>query len=363
MKKVLMIGMTVDVGGIETYIMNLFRQLGKDYTFYFPYVDHIAYEDEIKQAGGIFLYDLPISRRNPLTYYQNWKKAFEKYRFDVVYFNNCDIVSLDILKIAKKQNVPVRIFHAHNSSNTLQTDWMHRLEEKHSRRISKTVITDMLACSKNAGDYMFGGLPYLEIKNGIDTDKFAFDEAIRKKKRKEFGLSEEQKVILFVGRFTDIKNPLFALDVIRDCHQINPAFAGLICGDGGLAEAVEKKVQEEKLSEYVQLLGNRADINKIYSAADFLIMPSLFEGFPFVLVEAECSGLKCICSTNVEKNTNLVGTVEYFPLEEGSENWAKKIVETISDTAHRPLFREKIVAAGYDMEKTAQQVKTIFESK
>ena len=362
MKKILMIGMNADIGGIETYIMNLFRHLKKEYVLYFPYVENIAYQDEIEALGGKFIYGVPTSRRNPIVYYSQWKKVFQKYQFDVVYFNNCDIINLDILKIAKKSGIPIRIFHAHNSSNTLSTGVVHRLEEKHNRKISGKVITNMLACSRNAGEHIFEGYRYKEIKNGIDTKKFEFHSQTRVRKREELNISADKKVILFVGRFTDIKNPLYAIDVIKECHILDDLFEGLICGDGRIADRVQSKIQSEGLSDCVHLLGNREDVNELYMAADYLIMPSLFEGFPFVLVEAQCSGLKCICSDKVEKNTNLIGTVEYYPLETEPKGWAEKIVG-LETEADRSKYPQAICEAGYDINQTVREIEDIFEGK
>ena len=362
MKKILMIGMNADIGGIETYIMNLFRHLKKEYVLYFPYVENIAYQDEIEALGGKFIYGVPTSRRNPIVYYSQWKKVFQKYQFDVVYFNNCDIINLDILKISKKMGVSIRIFHAHNSSNTLTTGTLHRLEEKHNRKITEKVITHKLACSDNAGEHIFRGYAYQVIQNGIDVDKFRFDKELRRKKREELKLSDSAKVVLFVGRFTDIKNPLFALDVMKACFEKDNRFVGLVCGDGPIAEQVQNKWHQEQLEPCVQLLGNRNDINEIYSAVDFLIMPSLFEGFPFVLVEAQCSGLKCICSDKVETNTNLSGTVEYLPLEMEPEGWAERIVMLPTDYG-RAGGKDIIREAGFDIAQTVQVIEDIFEGK
>lgn len=360
MKKVLMIGLTRNTGGIETYIINVMRQLSKEYHFFIPYVDNIVYEQEILALGGTFIKDLPHSRRNRLHYFETWKQIFRTYQFDAVYLNDCDLVNLDILKVARRQKVPVRIFHAHSSSHTWELGVAHRLEERLNRKNIDKLATDFFACSKNAGDFMFNGAPYTEIKNGIDTSRYVFNKQIRKNKRKELGLSENQIVILFVGRFTKVKNPLFAVNVMKACHEKNAEFVGLLCGGGELTGEAQTLIDAEKMNASVKLLGSRADINEIYSAADYLVMPSISEGFPFVLVEAQCSGLKCICSTNVEENTNLIGTIEYYSLESGADEWAKRILVMQPETASRGKYREEIVRQGYDIVKTTQEIREIL---
>lgn len=361
MKKVLMIGMTKSRGGIETYIMNMFRNIGNEYEFFFPYLENIAYEDEIVKLGGKFIKGIPTSRRRPFEYYSKWLNVFKQYKFDAVYFNNCDIVNLDVLKIAKLSGVPVRIFHAHNSSKTLKNNkFFQIIEERNNRKNVGKIATNLLACSKNAGDYMFGDFSYEIIDNGIDISKFEYKEKVRNSKREELNL-KDKKVVLFVGRFTNIKNPLFAIDVIKECHKLDESFCGLICGDGVLMGEAKERVSNENTGEFVRLLGNCSGVNELYSAADYLIMPSLFEGFPFVLVEAECSGLKCICSTNIETNTNIIGTVEYYPLDIGADGWAKRINAISLDKADREVCKSIIQKKGYDINLAIKTIERIIQ--
>ena len=289
MKKILMIGMTDNMGGIETYIMNVYRNLKSKYVLYFPFVENMAYKEEIETLGGKFIYGLPKSRRNPLAYYRAWDKAFKENRFDAVYFNNCDIVNLDVLKLAKKHKVSIRIFHAHStSSNTIHYGMLHQLEATFNKKRINKIATHLFACSDEAGKYMFGVHPFQVIINGIDTQKYRFDEAKRNSTREELGIRQET-VYLYVGRLEHIKNPLFMADLIKCLHQLDENSIGLICGEGSLKAELEAKIAENQSGEYIRLLGNRTDLDCIYAAADFLIVPSFSEGMPFTLIEAQCS--------------------------------------------------------------------------
>jgi len=362
MKKILMIGVTNSVGGIETYIMNLLRHLDTDkYKLCFPYIKNMAYHDEIVALGGEILPELPRSRRTLWKYYHSWKSLIVKEKIDAIYYNDCDIVSLSLLRIAKKAGVPIRIFHAHNSSNTKKRNIVHRLSQVYNRVCVGNVATDLLACSANAGDFIFGKHPYSVIKNGIDLDKYEFKECIRKNRRSQFKIQDE-KVFLFVGRFTDIKNPLFCLEVFKKIYDKDKNSKLFFCGDGPLMQEIKQRIVEYDLQSSVFLLGNCADVNELYSMADYLIMPSLFEGFPFVLVEAQCSGLKCICSDKIEQNTNISNTITYINLDIGAKNWAEQILN-MQCNSRRETFGKVIREAGFDIKHTVNVIENLLEGE
>lgn len=360
MKKILMIGITASVGGIETYIINLLRYLDIDkYKLYFPYINNMAYHDDIVALGGVILPELPRSRRNLLKYYQAWKGLFIEEKFDAIYYNDCDIVNLDILRIAQKVGVPIRVFHAHNSSHTKRRNVVHRLSQFVNRLQVGGVATDLLACSANAGDFMFGKHPYSEIKNGIDLNKYQFSECIRDNKRNQFKIQDE-KVYLFVGRFAEVKNPIFCLEVFKAIYDKDKKSKIFFCGDGPLMQTMKQRIVEYDLQSCVFLLGNCGDVNEMYSMADYLIMPSLFEGFPFVLVEAQCSGLKCICSDQIEKNTDISNSITYIDLDIGAKSWAEEILK-LSVNSKRETFSKLILDAGYDIRHTVNIIENILE--
>ena len=171
---------------------------------------------------------------------------------------------------------------------------------------------------------------------------------------------------MFVGRFTDIKNPLYAIDVIKECHRLDDRFEGLICGDGRIADRVQSKIQSEGLGDCVHLLGNREDVNELYMADDYLIMPSLFEGFPFVLVEAQANGLPCVASADVipQEADVGIGLVTHVNLEERAEVWAQKcLARKREEKIDKQKAQNAVKMAGYDMEDTAKWLADFYTEK
>lgn len=351
MIRIFMIGFSVNKGGVETYISNLNDSL-----------DHTKFEviyclPEMTIDGKVW--SAPKNRHNYLAYKRFWHKFFKFNKFDVIYYNTCDIVSIDMLKFAKTANTPVRIIHSHTTNVQRKLGLVHKFTEKYNRKHIEDYATHLFACSEEAGEWMFGDKHFTVLKNGIDISKYRYSES----KREKCGCylnAKKQKVIGCVGRLVPEKNPLFALKIMEAVKEIDSDTAFVFVGDGELREALNAEIKKLHLENCVHLLGNRNDVNEWYSAFDCLLMPSLFEGFPFVLVEAQAAGLPCVVSSAVSEETNLTGLVEFVGLDDSVETWTSKILNACEkgrkDTA------KELIDAGYSIENTANYVSDIIEN-
>lgn len=357
-KRVMILGMSPNVGGVETYIMNCIRNIDRDkYEFYCPFYTTIAYHDELLELG-VKLLRIQASRHNPIHYIRYLDRLFTDLRFEAVYFNTCDIMSMDMIMFGKKHGVPIRIIHSHNSSNIVEPNLFHRFTEKWCRNHLDEYATKLLACSEVAGDWMFDGRKFEIINNGIDATKFRFNSETRLNTRKELGLTD-QYTIGFVGSIWEQKNPLFLIEVFRSYYKKNPNAILIIVGDGELKGEVEKKIGEYGLSANVKLLGVRSDIPDLMSAMDCFLLPSKFEGLPFVLIEAQCSGLMCIASENVSQESNITGEVRYLGLDEPMEKWIEAI-STPNVRLPREEYASIISCNGYDIKGTVKRLEEIL---
>ncbi len=348
--RILMIGFSPNKGGVESYITNLCGQLPKEYEVIYR-LPHMELDGRV--------WNCPPNRHNYIRYWKFWTRFFKENHFDVLYYNTCDIVSIDMLRFAKAAKIPVRIIHSHNTDNQVKMTAFHRLTERINRSELHCYATHFFACSKAAGNWMFGNRRFTIIKNGISLKKYAFSVASRTSCRAKIE-GNAATIIGYVGRLDPQKNPLFAVEIARQLCLLDSSVHVVFIGDGELRTQVAATIENAHLTERVHLLGTRDDVNQWYSAFDCLMMPSLFEGLPFVLVEAQAAGLPCVVSAEVSLDANITGLVEYVPLRESAQKWAQIILRACQKP--RCDVSQRLIEAGYSIEDTAKEVTAIIES-
>lgn len=353
--RIFMVGYSHNKGGVEAYISNLVGSM-----------DNTKFEIMYKMPEMVIdgkKWIAPLNRHNYIKYRLFWRKFFRENKFDVLYLNTCDVVSIDDLKFAKRAGIPVRIIHAHSSGTqqglSQNLSLFHRLSERNSRNKLDKYATHLFACSKSAGDWMFDGKKYKIINNGVKLSDYHYSKHIRKKLRKENGYDTE-KIIGVIGRLSPVKNLEFAIDIIDRATCLSSECKGIIIGDGEQRKYLHSQIISKGLDNKVQLIGAVDNVNEWLSAVDCVLMPSLFEGLPFVLVEAQAAGLHCVVSSAVSKEANITGLVEYLNLDEDKETWAMKVLDACEQP--RVDVSQKLTDAGYSIEDTAKTVSEIIEN-
>ena len=355
----MVLGMSPHIGGVESYIMNWFRNIDRNkYEFYFPYYKQIAYKEELLALKAILL-KLEVTRHNPIKYVHYMNKIFEKYSFDAVYYNTCDIMSMDMIMFGKKQGDPVRIIHSHKSSNIIPPNFLHQITEKWCRKRVDKYATKMLACSQVAGQWMFDGRTFEIVNNGIDVEKFRFNSTARKKMRKILSI-EDNLVIGFVGSLWRQKNPIFLIEVFEKILKKREDAILLIVGEGELHKEMEDRVSEYGISHAVRFLGICPNVSELMGAMDRYVLPSIFEGLPFVLVEAQANGLPCITSDNVSRESNITGEVQYASLDETLEFWSDLVLNH-QVMEERDKYADIIRNSGFDIVSIVKQIESHLE--
>ncbi len=352
-KKILHVIATLNHGGAENVAVNFFRLVNKEkYTCdYLIYVnDKRDYEDEIKKLGGN-VYCIT----NPHTNYCKWKKEFKeilktKGPYDIVHSHNL-FHSGDVLKLSKRMGVKMRIAHSHTTSSSLSLPIIKKIYDSIKRNEIKRYATDIVACGKEAGDYLFGRKLFQEkgiiINNDIDLNKFGFNNDIRKKIRKELNI-ENNFVLLNVGRLLPVKNQIFLIELMRYIKCKNNHIKLIIIGDGPMKDELDNKIKEYSLEDNIVLLGNRSDVNRILNAADMFIMPSLFEGLPLAIIEAQGNGLHVLASNTISRECDITGLVNFFSLDDSIETWTNAVLNGIN-YKHEDT-KEIIINKHYDTE-------------
>lgn len=345
-------------GGLETMLMNYDRHIDHS-KVQFDFLEHrdtvTDYDREILELGGM-IHRLP--RLNPMSpaYLKALDRFFAEHPEYRIVHSHLDCMAGIPLKAAKKNGVPVRIAHAHSSNQVKDAKYPLKLYYK---RDIPTYATHLYACGEEAGRWMFNGHPFSVLNNAIDCTAFQYNEDIRRKYRDELGVSEHTILVGHVGRFMQAKNHLFLIDTFSALLERQPDSKLLLVGRGDLEQSVREKAETLKISDKIIFAGVRNDVNRLFQAMDVFVLPSLFEGLPLVLVEAQSAGLPCVISDHVppecEKARDLV---RFLPLEVGADRWAEEILRS-AKIVRRDTLAE-IQASGFDIRENALKLQQFY---
>lgn len=328
MKKILVFGVTDNPGGVESVIMNYYRNIDRS-KVQFDFLcntQKVAYEEEIKLLGGK-IFRVAARSKDFKKYKSDMKFFFSKHsnEYDAIWVNLCSLTNIDYLIYAKKYNIKRRIIHCHNSSN--MNGFLSGIIHKINRLILKRYATDYWTCSLKASNWFYKYVNTKEIKlinNAIDCEKYKYDDKVRKKYRKELSI-ENNYVVGNIGRLHFQKNQLFFLDVIFELKKKIKNIKGIIVGEGPDRGKIESKINELGLNNDIILTGIRNDVEKIIQVFDSYLFPSLFEGLPIVLLEAESNGLPIYASNTISEEAFIAKNINVLPLTLSAEEWAKCI--------------------------------------
>ena len=325
-------------GGLETMLMNYDRFMDRE-KVQFDFLEHRSFETnydrEIRKLGGRIWH---VSRRCPwsIAYRQELKRFFREHSEYQIIHVHLDCFSAVVLKCAKDAGVPVRIAHSHSAGARKDLKYLLRLYCK--RRIPE-YATDLLACGTAAGDWMFSGHAYGIMPNAIDLELFHYCKAEAQKIRQELHL-EGCKVLGHVGRFHPAKNHGFLIKVFEEVRKREPNARLLLVGDGEGREKIVRNVWKAGLENEVVFTGNRPDVYRLLQGMDLMVFPSLYEGFPVTIVEAQATGLPCLMSDRISPECILEEElVEVCSLEESPEKWAEHILKVLDCSLEQPEKR------------------------
>ena len=365
-RRVLIVGMTFEVGGRETFVMDLYRHLDRS-KIQFDFLNNdstrpLAFEDEIRALGGR-IFTMPMAREAPLLHYMALRRLFRDNSFAAVYYHaNNFIRNADVFRKAKEYGVPLRLLHSHNSANWGDETLLQRMSQKYAAAQGKRCITHRLSCSQAAGEWMFGrDAGFRVVKNGVDTLKFDYSPELRNAVRAREGVG---RCVVYgtVGRVTDVKNSLFLVDIFSEIHARQPDSVFWHVGGGPREQQMREKICALGLEDSYFLLGRQSRVADYLNGMDLFLLPSVFEGFPLTLVEAQDSGLHCLVSDCVTTDVNLTGNIRYLPLDRGAAQWAETAIEMASSAGSRCSCRELLIEKGYDSASTAQWFQALILS-
>lgn len=325
--KVLMIISKLSIGGAEKVARDIGLYADKEkYQFdYLVFGDEIgAYEKELT-ACGCNIVRFPEPSESFSNYIKNLKSLVEKNRYDVIHAHTMFNIGWAML-VGKICGVPVRVSHSHSAlleKRNIKT----RVYEALMRFFILTFSTDIVACGVKAGNRLYGKNAFKKrgklILNGINTDDFAFDNALRSDMRKKLGI-EAAFVIGHAGHFAPVKNQAFLIECMPEILKIKPNAVLLLLGDGEEKEKIENKIKGTSLDGKVIFTGNVTNVGDYLNAMDVFAFPSLYEGTPLSIIEVQSNGLPCVISNTVPDDVFLTDLICPLPLSQ-KDAWVEKI--------------------------------------
>lgn len=369
-ERVLVLDTVMDRGGAETMMMNYLRHMDRSKVIYDFLVNRdykAAYEDEIESLGGRIYRMCPMYPQ----YFARYKKEFREFlrshpEYRIIH-SNLEERSYFGLCVAKEMGVPVRIAHAHNRPVGFDVKSVFR--EYFRLRLPK-YVTHMFACGEEAGDWLFGRKnrsKVIQQRNAIDTSLYRYDAVLAQEVRKEFGVDDPDTLVVgHVGRFFPQKNHDFLVDIFTALHRKRPNSVLWLVGGGELNDELKNqiraKVDRLGLHDAVRFFGVRSDVNRVMQGMDCFLLPSLYEGLPVTMIEAQASGLPCVISDRVPAQCDVTGTVAIVPLHDEPGRWAEAVLEHVRKLAsrNRATGADAVTESGFDIIANAQWLERFY---
>lgn len=358
MKRLLCIVGSMDAGGAETFLMKIYRTLDKtkyQMDFCVGKKEKGFYDDEIKKMGGK-IYKITPKTKGAWKNFNDIKKIVKENKYENVLRTSQNSLSALELLAARMGGAKNLIFRSSNSS--VYGGRKERIVHYLFRPFANVISNKKIAPSKEAGDFMFGWAEYVIVNNGLNIEDYEFSEGARKKYRKEFGAKENTVVIGHVGRFNKQKNHKFLIDVFEEYHKKNEDSVLWLLGEGELKDEIKKYVNSKGLKDCVKFLGVREDVNKIYSAMDCFVFPSLFEGMPNTVIEAQVAGLSCVVADTVTRDCGVSNQVVFLKLEDDVGVWAESII--LKNVSKRKSYRAENKDTSYDIVKVTETLTPVL---
>lgn len=354
MNRILVYGMTDNLGGIESYVMNLYSLIDTQKAVFDFVVDFsdMSYRD-IAESKGSLIHFIPAKSKDIVNHLKGFYRILKEHpEYKKIYFNVLDAGSAITMFIPWIMGREI-IVHSHSSSASNLK--MHKFCKPFLNMFAKK----RYACSKVAGEHMFYNKSVVLIPNAIDCNKYIFSPERKLVVRQKLGIAEDAFVLGYVGRLSTEKNLFFLLDVFKSVLGKNQNARFVLAGDGEEKNKLLDYAKEIGVCDKVDFLGRRGDIYDVLQAYDVFCMTSIYEGLSFVAIEAQAAGLPCVFSDGMSKETKLNDNVTFVSLQESPGKWADVILE--QSQLPRCVNQSALQSAGYDLSCPNEIQKNLLE--
>lgn len=365
--KILIFGLSARLGGVESFLLNYSYELLKiDSSIYLDFIvfDEVpSYCSALEKSERCAFIVVPNRFLHPFRYKRILRHSMLTGHYDALWANLCTLSDISVLKIARPF-IPRRIVHSHNSEN--MGNYINKvLHAVHKLQLEKCA-TDFFACSEQAAAFMFDGVvssikDVVIVPNAIDVDRFTFNEEVRNEKRALLGW-QNCFVIGNVGRFHSQKNHHFIIQVFKKVIDREPHARLLLIGEGGLRDSVENEIKSCGIEDVVSILNPVMDVEKMYSAMDVFLFPSLYEGLGLAAIEAQTSGLPCLLSDTIPSVCRISNKTKFMSLKKSADEWADALIDLYDRYADsdRSFDCENARKHGYNIRIEVKKMYNLF---
>jgi glycosyltransferase involved in cell wall biosynthesis len=359
MQRILQVVTKMNRGGMESMIMNLYRNIDRE-KIQFDFLVHRKekgdFDDEIKDLGGNIYYVPSINPFHHRKYLKALNAFFIEHKYEIVH-SHINTFSMYVLRAAKKANINHRIAHSHIDRIAFNHKFFFKLYCK--KKINK-YLTHRFACGEKAGRWLFGNANFTILNNAIDISLFQFNDKSDILYRNQLGLGNSF-VLGHIGRFYKQKNHSFIIDIFNEIIKKQVDAKLLLIGEGSLKSEIERKVKRFNLSDKVLFLGVRQDIPQLLSCMNILAFPSLYEGLPLTLIEAQANGLQICASDSISEKAKLTDLVHFISLKHNAIYWAEEILN-YKVPYERKFYLEELRVSGYDIQETGKWLENFYQT-
>ena len=357
----------MDRGGAETMVMNYYRNIDRSKVqcdFMVHREERGAYDDEIESLGGRIYRMRPIYPRNFIAYDHDLERFFDEHTEYRVIHSHMSELGYFAFRQAKKHGVGCTVCHAHNAPHFKSETALERAKDlmrSYFKRSIRKYTDHMFICGYDAGDWLFGKRNrknFVMMNNAIDASRFSWDAARAEKLRRDSAL-ENSFVAVHVGRFNAQKNHTFLLDIFKRILAYRRDAVLLLVGTGELGDRIKKKAELLGIDDHIRFMGTRSDVNDILLLSDVFIFPSLYEGLPVTLVEAQASGIRCVISDAIPEDCLITDNVDVVRLEASADEWAQRVCKYANGYDRRNMYNE-IKNRGFDIKENAKWLEDFY---
>lgn len=359
MLEVLVYAITDHLGGIENFFINYNDFFSENIRLdYISISDNITYWDKLNKNENK-LYYLPMRKDGIIERKKILKNILQQKKYDILWFNANDLCDIEVLKIAKKNKVKNIICHAHNSkADRLYRRYSHKFN---MNKIEK-YVNYKFACSTQAANWFYGkqSINAKQIYNSVNINRFRYNLDVRKLKRKELNIDDNTLVIGNVGRLCKQKNQKWLIKLFEKYHKFNSNSVLVILGEGELHKELDNIIKESGLEDAVLMMGQVNDVNNYLMAFDLIWMPSLYEGLPVTLVEAQAAGLPCVVSDIITREVEVTDLIKYISTDDTKiDQW----IESVYINMKRENGFEELSDSEFNIKKSAYMLEAYLQKE